>query len=45
MKERSRNPVTKKIARERIEILFDLAKRAFLDHPNGVTAMSNLPAG
>ena len=33
MKERSRNPVTKKIARERIEILFEQAKRAFLDHP------------
>ena len=33
MKERSRNPVTKKIARERIEILFDQARRAFLDHP------------
>ena len=26
MKERSRNPVTKKIARERIEILFEQAQ-------------------
>ena len=33
MKERSRNPVTKKIARERIEILFEQAQRAFPDHP------------
>ena len=33
MKERSRNPVTKKIARERIEILFEQAQRAFSDHP------------
>jgi len=33
MKERSRNPVTKKIARERIEILFGQAKDAFGIHP------------
>jgi len=33
MKERSRNPVTKKIARERIEILFKQARLAFYDHP------------
>ena len=33
MKERSRNPVTKKIARERIEILFGQAKEAFGTHP------------
>lgn len=33
MKERSRNPVTKKIARERIEILFGQAKDAFGTHP------------
>jgi len=33
MKERSRNPATKKIARERIEILFGQAKSAFSAHP------------
>jgi ribonuclease P protein subunit RPR2 len=33
MKERSRSPATKKIARERIEILFKQAGRAFCDHP------------
>jgi ribonuclease P protein subunit RPR2 len=33
MKERSRNPVTKKIARERIDILFGQAKSAFSAHP------------
>ncbi len=33
MKERSRNPVTKKIARERIEILFEQARLAFSEHP------------
>ena len=33
MKERSRNPVTKKIARERIEILFGQALLAFSEHP------------
>jgi ribonuclease P protein subunit RPR2 len=33
MKEKSRNPATKKIARERIEVLFAQAKLAFSDHP------------
>ena len=33
MKEKSRNPVTKKIARERIEVLFEEAKGAFSAHP------------
>jgi len=33
MKERSRNPVTKKIARERIEILFEQALLTFSVHP------------
>ena len=33
MKERSRTPVTKKIARERIEILFEQALLAFSAHP------------
>ena len=33
MKERSRNPVTKKIARERIDVLFDQALLAFSLHP------------
>jgi ribonuclease P protein subunit RPR2 len=33
MKERSRSPVTKKIARERIEILFEQAMQAFSAHP------------
>lgn len=33
MKEKSRNPATKKIARERIEILFDQARLAFCAHP------------
>jgi ribonuclease P protein subunit RPR2 len=33
MKERSRNPVTKKIAPERIAILFEQAQRAFSAHP------------
>jgi len=33
MKERSRNPVTKKIAAERITILFQEARIAFSSHP------------
>ena len=33
MKERSRNPATKKIAQERIEILFEQARLAFCTHP------------
>jgi ribonuclease P protein subunit RPR2 len=33
MKERSRNPMTKKIARERIEVLFVQALLAFSAHP------------
>jgi len=33
MKERSRNPMTKKIARERIEILFEQARLEFCEHP------------
>jgi ribonuclease P protein subunit RPR2 len=33
MKERTRNPATKKIARERIEILFEQARLAFCAHP------------
>jgi ribonuclease P protein subunit RPR2 len=33
MKERSRSPVTKKIAGERIEILFEQARQAFSTHP------------
>jgi ribonuclease P protein subunit RPR2 len=33
MKERSRTPQTKKIARERIAILFMLARAAFSSHP------------
>ena len=33
MKERSRNPATKKIARERIEILFEQARLACGAHP------------
>ena len=33
MKERSKNPATKKIARERIGILFDQARESFHDHP------------
>jgi ribonuclease P protein subunit RPR2 len=33
MKERSRNPVTKKIAQERIGILFGQARMAFSKHP------------
>ncbi|MCX6683472.1 MAG: ribonuclease P [Methanoregula sp.] len=33
MKERSRNPATKMIARERIEVLFDQARLAFCAHP------------
>jgi ribonuclease P protein subunit RPR2 len=33
MKERSRNPVTKKIAAERITILFQEARSAFSSHP------------
>ena len=33
MKERSRNPVTKKIAQERIEVLFEQARMAFSEHP------------
>jgi len=33
MKEKSRNPATKKIARERISILFGQARQAFPAHP------------
>jgi len=33
MKERSRTPATKKIARERIEVLFEQALLAFSAHP------------
>ena len=33
MKERSKNPVTKQIARERIEILFEQARLAFAEFP------------
>ena len=33
MKERSRNPATKKIAQERIEVLFEQARLAFCAHP------------
>jgi len=33
MKERSKNPATKKIARERIEVLFIQAQREFPAHP------------
>jgi len=34
MKERSKNPVTKEIARERIEILFEQAQLAFGEFPD-----------
>jgi len=33
MKEKSRNPATKKIARERIEVLFEQAKLEYGAHP------------
>jgi ribonuclease P protein subunit RPR2 len=33
MKEKSRNPATKKIARERISVLFGQARDAFAAHP------------
>jgi ribonuclease P protein subunit RPR2 len=33
MKEKSRNPATRMIARERIEVLFKQAEQAFSDHP------------
>jgi ribonuclease P protein subunit RPR2 len=33
MKERSKNPLTRKIAQERIEVLFFLARQAFHGHP------------
>jgi ribonuclease P protein subunit RPR2 len=33
MKEKSRNPVTKKIARERIEVLFEQARKECCAHP------------
>ncbi len=33
VREKSKNPATKKIARERISVLFDQAGRAFHDHP------------
>ena len=33
MKEKSRNPATKKIARERIEVLFEKAKNTFSTYP------------
>lgn len=34
MKERSKNPVTKQIARERIEVLFEQARLAFAEFPD-----------
>lgn len=34
MKERSKNPATKQIARERIEILFEQARLAFAEFPD-----------
>jgi len=33
MKERSKNPATKMVAKERICVLFDQARLAFRDHP------------
>jgi ribonuclease P protein subunit RPR2 len=33
MKEKSRNPATRKIARERIEVLFEQAQKEFCLHP------------
>lgn len=33
MKEKSRNPATKKIAQERIEVLFGQAHKEFREHP------------
>ena len=33
MKQKSKNPATKKIAKERISVLFDQAKQAFAEHP------------
>lgn len=33
MKERSRNPVTRMVAKERISVLFEQARLAFADHP------------
>jgi len=33
MKERSKNPVTKMVAKERIGVLFEQAQLAFHDHP------------
>jgi len=34
MKERSKNPATKQIARERIEVLFEQARLAFAEFPD-----------
>ncbi|MDD1694599.1 MAG: ribonuclease P [Methanoregula sp.] len=34
MKEKSRNQATKKIARERISVLFEQARQAFTGHPD-----------
>lgn len=33
MKERSKNPATKQLAKERVDTLFCLADRVFADHP------------
>jgi len=33
MKERSKNPATKQVARERISVLFKQARQAFHEHP------------
>lgn len=33
MKERSKNPVTRMVAKERISVLFEQARLAFSDHP------------
>ena len=42
MKEKSRNPATKKIARERIEVLFEKAKGAFSAYPERSTRYVDL---
>jgi ribonuclease P protein subunit RPR2 len=33
MKERSKNPTTREVARERIRVLFEQARQAFREHP------------
>ncbi len=45
MKERSKNPTTKMVAKERIGVLFLQAQEAFRSTRNGATGTLRSPAG